>query len=150
MIKLLEHRQSDVAHRIFCVFQQAYRVEAELIGVDEFPPLNRDVGEIQAAQSQFFGLFLETELAAIVECFQAREILNIDSLVVLPAYFRRGLASRLLQHLLDSRTWRSAFVETADTNGPAIAFYEKLGFAIVKGEEIKDGIQKVKLRNDAK
>ena len=58
-----------------------------------------------------------------------REILN---LAVDPAYRRRGIARRLMEHQLIERRLHqgkgSWFLEVRESNGPAIRLYESLGF----------------------
>ncbi|MEO0442443.1 MAG: ribosomal protein S18-alanine N-acetyltransferase [Pseudomonadota bacterium] len=55
------------------------------------------------------------------------ELLNIT---VLPAFQRRGIASRLLQIIFDSfeKGIHTLFLEVRLSNSPAIALYQSLGF----------------------
>ena len=145
MIELLDHCSEDVAIQIYDVFQRSYRVEARLVGVKEFPPLQRNTSDIQAAGSKFLGQRIGADLAAVIEYSLSAAHLSIDSLVVDPQYFRRGLASKVLRSLLDRVDWRTANVETAAANHPAIALYEKFGFSESKRWTTKDGIDKVEL-----
>lgn len=126
MIKMLDHCSEDVAMQIHDIFQESYQVEAELVGAKEFPPLQRGVPHIRAAKSNFLGLWIASELAAVIEYTYGGAQLSIDSLVVRPQYFRRGLASQLLQSLLSRHYWHTADVETAADNIPAIALYERI------------------------
>ena len=144
-MELLEHNSKGVATQIYDVFQLSYKVEAGLVGVDNFPPLRRSASFIQSSSSQFFGQRIGSDLAAVIEFTSEGENLSIDSLVVHPQYFRRGLASQLLQSLLEKRSWQHAFVETAAANDPALELYQKFGFAESKRWETSDGIKKVRL-----
>ncbi|MET9406196.1 GNAT family N-acetyltransferase [Streptomyces sp. NPDC002935] len=57
-------------------------------------------------------------------------VLEIDRVCVDPAWFRRGLASRLLAHLLtDLVPSGRVLVSTGADNLPAVALYERLGFS---------------------
>lgn len=145
MIELLDHRSKDMAMKIHSVFQRSYKVEAQLIGATEFPPLQRSVAHIQAAGSKFLGQWGKSGLNAVIEYSLAAGHLGIDSLVVHPRYFRRGLGSEILRSLLDRVDWQTADVETAAMNHPAIALYEKFGFAESKRWATKEGIEKVQL-----
>ena len=145
MIELLEHRSESVAKQIYDVFQHSYKVEADLVGVEDFPPLRRKASHIQSSDSQFLGLRIGVDLAAVIEFTQTGEILSIDSLVVHPQYFRRGLASHLLRSLLADVSWQFADVETAAVNRPAVVLYEKFGFSESKRWQTVDGIEKVQL-----
>jgi ribosomal protein S18 acetylase RimI-like enzyme len=144
-IELLDHHSEAVAIEIYDVFQLSYQVEANIVGVEDFPPLRRSESDIQLSRSQFLGLWITADLAALVEYRLSEDHLSIDSLVVHPQYFRRGFASQLLQWLLDNIQCQTADVETAAANDPAIALYEKLGFAESNRWTSQDGIEKTQL-----
>jgi ribosomal protein S18 acetylase RimI-like enzyme len=145
MIALLDHHSESVANAIYDVFQLSYSVEASLVGVDNFPPLQRDAAHIQSSTTQFLGYQMGNDVAAVVEYSQDGSTLCIDSLVVQPKYFRRGLASQLMRSLLSRVDWQVVDVETAAANGPAITLYQKLGFAESEFWRTADGIDKVRL-----
>ena len=67
MIERLENNNKDIATAIFCVFQNSYKIEAQLIGTKDFPPLARDVNNIRDSKTEFYGYFEEKELAAVIE-----------------------------------------------------------------------------------
>lgn len=145
VIELLDHHSEDVASQIHRVFQCAYEVEAELVKVEDFPPLQRSAEQIRAASSSFLGRWIGTELAAVAEYSLSGAHLEIDSLAVRPRFFRRGLASEILRALLDRADWQTADVETAAQNYPAIALYGKFGFSASNRWETDEGIEKVQL-----
>jgi ribosomal protein S18 acetylase RimI-like enzyme len=145
IIELLDHLSEGVAVQIYNIFQLSYKVEARLVGVEHFPPLRRTASDIQSSNSQFLGLWIGVELAAVVEFTQRAKDLSIDSLVVHPEYFRRGLASQLLHSLLAKVHWRIAKVETASANNPALLLYREFGFSESKRWKTADGIEKVQL-----
>lgn len=148
-ITALDPSQAEMAARIYQLFQRSYRVEAELVGITPFPPLERTANQIQTHAQRFLGCWEEDCLAAAVEYEHQTESpgghLSIHSLVVDPSYFRQGVASRLLAHLLTDLRWRSACVETAAANQPAIALYQKFGFVLQKRWRTSHGIDKVQL-----
>ncbi|MEQ8205407.1 MAG: N-acetyltransferase [Woeseia sp.] len=148
MIERLGHCSESVAKEIHRVFQAAYKVEAEQIGVTDFPPLKRSAEHIRATEGDFLGCWSGVELTAVMEYVLADSHLSIDSLVVHPDHFRRGLASSLLQFRLAQTDWQTADVETAAQNGPAIALYEKFGFSFAAQWTTKAGIDKVRLSLD--
>ena len=145
MIKILDSKTEVVAEQIYGLFQRSYQEEAQLIGVEFFPPLHRTKEQIQAASTAFLGSWLESDLAAVVEFSYEATHLNIDSLVVEPQYFRRGLATQLLTKLLGMLDWQTAEVETASANQPAIALYRRLGFTELRKWRTRDGIEKIQL-----
>lgn len=145
LIEILDHRYHETANQIHDLFQSSYRVEAELIGATAFPPLERALWEVQTARSNFLGQWIGPELAAVLEYSADGTHLSIDSLVVHPHYFRRGLASRILRTVLEQGDWQTADVETAAANIPAIALYEKFGFYVSRLWIAEEGIEKVQL-----
>jgi len=145
MIELLDHHSEGVANQIYDVFQLSYRIEAGLVGSSDFPPLRREASHIRSSDSQFLGDWIGVDLASVVEFSQSGDNLSIDSLVVHPQFFRRGLASQLLQSLLARERWESAKVETAAANSPALDLYEKFGFTESSRWLTADGIEKVGL-----
>ncbi len=145
-IQPLKHTEHAVALRIQQVFQAAYRIEANLIGVKNFPPLERTVRDISASGTEFFGCWRATVLTAVIEVSYQEPHLAIDSLVVHPDYFRQGLARRLLRFILQQYRWETAEVETAQANMPAITLYEQVGFVETQRFQTPVGIGKVRLR----
>jgi len=145
MIALLDHHSESVANAIYDVFQLSYKVEAGLVDVEDFPPLRRSAAHIQSSNSQFLGYQTGGDIAAVIEFSQDGSALSIDSLVVHPKYFRRGLASQLMRSLLAGVDWQIADVETAAANAPALTLYQKLGFSESKRWNTADGIKKVQL-----
>ena len=91
MIQKLDNADSEVAKHIFNVFQSAYKIEAQLIGVENFPPLSRSAHDIACSDTQFYGYFESTHLAAVIEITTSDTQLDIDSLTVAPNFFRKGM-----------------------------------------------------------
>jgi hypothetical protein len=57
-VEPLNHRERSIAERIHRLQRVAYEQEAQLLGVSEFPPLQRTVADVQASAGQFFGVSL--------------------------------------------------------------------------------------------
>ncbi len=151
MIKKLNHSNQQIAHHIFQVFQSSYKIEADLIGVDEFPPLNRSVSDISQSGTQFYGFYMEAGLAAVIEVETNKtnagdKALQICSLTVDPSYFRKGIAGQLIEYVCDLTDITEYEVETAVVNQPAIMLYQKHGFVEVKTYVPAHGIPKVVMR----
>ncbi len=149
MIDRLDHTSNVIAQQIFSVFQRSYKIEAALIGVDHFPPLLRTVNDIENADSCFYGFFENDKLAAVVEIrvevSAAHKHLDICSLTVDPAFFRRGIAGKLLQYVMGIKGISLFTVETAVVNFPAIRLYQKYGFVEFKRWIPDHGIEKLAL-----
>jgi ribosomal protein S18 acetylase RimI-like enzyme len=143
MIKKLNHSNKGVAHQIFTIFQNAYKMEAQLIGSLDFPPLLRSAKNIQNSKTLFYGFSENACLAAVIEIVIEGKRLKIDSLTVDPHYFRKGIASKLISYVLEIIDFSDAIVETAVANIPAIHLYKKHGFVEFKRWTPSHGIKKL-------
>ncbi|GAC20693.1 GNAT family N-acetyltransferase [Paraglaciecola arctica] len=143
MITKLNNSNENIAEQIFTVFQNSYKIEAQLIGTDNFPPLLRSTKDIQNSTTQFYG-FRENEcLAAVIEIAIEDQLLEINSLTVDPSYFRKGIANKLISYVLNNIVFSKAMVETAVVNIPAINLYKKHGFVEFKRWTPAHGIKKL-------
>ena len=145
-VKKIDHYQLNNANQIYSVWQRSYRIEADLLGIVDFPPLRRRITQIREAKSDFYGCVQDERLTAVaeIEHLEAQHI-HIAALVVDPDFFRRGLASRLLTEVLDLLDWRKVTVDTAVANAPAINLYKKLGFTPLKQWQTPDNIPMITL-----
>lgn len=143
MIKQIVH--SDITNAIVLqsLFQASYRIEAELLGVTDFPPLKRTISDFQNSTTQFFGLWKDNVLAAAVEIDKLKNTLDICSLVVHPTYFRQGIGQKLLLFLENFDDSQILVVETGWANAPAIALYKKFGFHETRQYIGPGGIKKI-------
>ena len=138
----LDHRLNDVMEKIYSIFRESYKIEAELLKIEDFPPLNRDPDDIGGSPNRFWGLFLKEEMVAVIEiAADPNKEINIDSLVVKPGHMRKGYAQRLIDYILSRNDWSSITVETAEKNIPAINLYRKSGFDLVKSWNTEENIQ---------
>lgn len=131
VIHALNHRERHTAECIHAIQLAAYTQEAKLLGAADFPPLRRSVADIQASAEQFFGAYLSEALvgAVAVEPAETFGELCISSLVVAPAAQRSGVGSALLRELLRRFPAQALIVSTGVANIPALALYERFGFA---------------------
>ena len=143
MITKLEHSTEVVAKQIYSIFQNAYIIEAQLIGVDNFPPLLRTYRNIQLSESLFYGYKIQKSLAAVLELMIENDRMEICSLTVEPTFFRKGAASKLLDYTINELKCTQAIVETAVANTPAITLYEKYGFVEMSRWYTPEDIHKV-------
>ena len=145
MIIKLDNTNDLVASQIYAVFQSAYRIEAQLIRVVDFPPLKRTADDIKNSKSEFYGLFEGGTLAGGIELELDGKQLEINSLVVDPNHFRKGIAGKLIDFALQTFVYSLAVVETAVANSPAIRLYQKHGFVEFKRWTPSHGIEKLAL-----
>ncbi|EPJ49685.1 MAG: acetyltransferase [Osedax symbiont Rs2] len=143
MITKLENSNYQVASQIHTVFQNSYKIEAQLIGVENFPPLLRSAVDISHSKSEFYGFSENKCLAAVIEIVIENQQLEINSLTVDPKYFRKGIAAKLISYVLHGFDFTEAIVETAVVNKPAINLYKKHGFVEFKQWTPSHGIEKL-------
>ena len=70
--------------------------------------------------------------------------MHIQSLVVDPEFFRRGIARKLIEFVLQHYAVKQFTVETGKDNGPARKLYESFGFQLLKTYTADEGILKVR------
>lgn len=143
MIEKLQHQNPKTANQIKDVFHQSYSVEAKLLEATDFPPLKRTIESYMNSQNAFYGYFEHKVLAGIIEIESKDQYTDINSLVVHPNFFRRGIASKLLDFLLKKFDSSLYTVETGVKNIPAIALYSKFGFKETKQWDTDFGVRKV-------
>jgi ribosomal protein S18 acetylase RimI-like enzyme len=143
MITKLDNSNEKIANHIFTIFQSSYKIEAQLIGTLDFPPLMRRAKDIENAKTQFYGFRENGCLAAVIEVIMEDKLLEINSLTVCPNYFRKGIANKLISYVLAVIDFSEAIVETAVDNLPAINLYKKHGFVEFKRWTPSHGIEKL-------
>ncbi len=143
MISKLDHTSVETAEHIRAVFQLSYAVEAKLLKAENFPPLKRKLNEFVASETIFYGYRKTEFLAAVIEIKERDNSIHIQSLVVDPAYFRKGLASELIQYVLQNHPSEIVTVETGLANEPAKQLYRSFGFTDTKEWDTDHGVRKI-------
>ena len=146
MIKKINHKSIKVSKKIYRLFQVSYIVEAELLNIDNFPPLKRTVDDLLISDTEFYAFWKNNEIAALVEIKNDKVYTDIQSLVVHPKYFRQGLGIQLISFILDSLDSEQFTVETGLKNKPAIQLYKKIGFQEIEQWETRSGVKIVKFK----
>ena len=82
---------------------------------------------------------------AVVEIIHNNDFTQIRSLVVHPLFFRQGIASQLMEFVLETFDSDLFVVETGLENVPAIKLYEQFKFIEVKQWDTDHGIRKIKM-----
>jgi ribosomal protein S18 acetylase RimI-like enzyme len=146
LISTLDHHDQHQARQIWQLFQSAYEIEAQILGLKNFPPLNRTVRQIQEAPTTFYGGWQDDELVAGTELEGLDDDhFHINSFGVSPDHFRKGYGSQLLIGLLDELVWQTMTVTTAVANLPALELYKKHGFHFQKQWNTPDNFQMMTL-----
>ena len=144
MIQKIEHTKSEQSIDIRRVFQVSYKIEATLLGAKNFPPLSRPLESFSNSKNDFMGYYEEDKLVAVVEMKDERFSMHIQSLVVHPDFFRRGIARKLIYFILEHYSVSKFTVETGRDNLPARRLYESFGFKLLKTYTADEGIVKVR------
>ncbi|MFT5521096.1 MAG: ribosomal protein S18 acetylase RimI-like enzyme [Enterobacterales bacterium] len=143
MLTKLDNSNEEVASQIYSIFQSSYKVEAQLIGTLEFPPLLREAKDIECSETDFYGYFESKSLAGVIEIALDNMHLEIHSLTIDPNHFRKGIADKLINYILGDLDFTEAIVETAVVNIPAINLYKKHGFIEFRRWMPSHGIEKL-------
>ncbi|MFF4763760.1 GNAT family N-acetyltransferase [Streptomyces sp. NPDC001292] len=146
-LDLAEEAAAAAVHQLG---RRAYAVESDLIGFDGIPALREGVEEMRAQPLRWLGAMTDDgQIAAFVawQRLAGEGALDIDRVCVDPVWFRRGLASRLLDHLLTDLVPNGhVLVSTGADNLPAVALYERLGFSRVGTIEPAPGLRVAQFR----
>ncbi|MBT2403336.1 MULTISPECIES: GNAT family N-acetyltransferase [unclassified Streptomyces] len=131
LVRPLDLTDDTTAAAVHRIGRAAYAVEAELIGFDGIPALHESLAEMRARPLSWLGAVSEGgEIAGFLAWEEEPDrTICVDRLCVAPVWFRRGVASLLLRHLLtEVLPDRAVTVTTGAANAPAVTLYERLGF----------------------
>lgn len=123
---------------------KAYRLEAEIIGFRDIPPLLETREMLSRVKEEFYGCLDDTEelLGAVAVMEESPGKLTVTRMMVSPDHFRQGVAGRLLEYIFDRYDRMEQFiVSTGKLNLPAVQLYTKHGFIPVQSEEVAPGVE---------
>lgn len=126
----------ELAGELVALQRRAYRVEAELIGDDRIPQLSETAAELIGADLVWKTVHDDAQVVAALAYSIEEGVLEIDRLVVDPAWHRRGLARALLASLPAMPTT----VSTGRDNAPARELYASLRFTHIGDREVAPGL----------
>ena len=146
MIIKIDNKSNEIAKEIRNIFQVSYAIEAEMLKAIDFPPLKRTLSQFLKSNSEFYAYYLNQNIAGLIEIDNNQDSTHIQSLVVYPKYFRKGIGRKLVQFVLD--TYKSIIftVETGIDNHPAIKLYASLGFEEQNQWDTNHGVRKVRFK----
>lgn len=129
----------------------AYRLEAKLIGFDEIPPLADTVETLKRSNDTFYSY--KTESGRLVGAIAVEEErpgeLTLTRMMVHPEFFRRGIASRLIEHIFAIYSNFPVYiVSTGLRNEPAIRLYKRFGFVSFKREYVAPGVELTTMKRE--
>ena len=143
MIKKVKNYKDNVCIRIHNLFQSSYNIEAKLLKVNNFPPLSRTIEDIKNSDNIFYAFLVEKSFVSIAEIKINKKYTHIQSLVVHPNFFRKGLASKMILFIISTFKSNLFIVETGVDNYPARNLYEKYGFVEKKRWLTDHGVIKI-------
>ena len=144
MVIKINNKETKTAEEIRAIFQVSYAVESEILKAVDFPPLKRTVSQFMDTNSEFYAYYLTRNIAGVIEIDNHQDITHIQSLVVDPKYFRKGIGRKLVQFILDTYKTKLFTIETGIDNQPAIKLYESFGFQELNQWDTNHGIRKIR------
>ena len=146
MIIKINNKEDEIAKEIRAIFQVSYTIEADILKAVDFPPLKRTVSQFSNSNSEFYAYYLNQNIAGVIEIKNNQDLTHIQSLVVYPKYFRKGIGRKLVQFVLDTYKSIIFIVETGLDNHPAIQLYTSLGFEEQDQWNTNHGVIKVRFK----
>ena len=146
MIIKISNKEKEIAEEIRAIFQASYTVEAKMLKAVDFPPLKRTVAQFLKSDSEFYAYYLIKNIEGVIEIENDEGLTHIQSLVVYPKYFRKGIGRKLVQFILD--TYKSSIftVETGVENIPAVELYKSFDFEEKDRWDTNHGVIKVRFK----
>ncbi|MBG9550417.1 GNAT family N-acetyltransferase [Cytobacillus firmus] len=138
MIKEINIKDRKAAEQVLSVQLPAYKIEAEIIGYPDLPPLKDSADSLRTTGETFFGYFTGEKLCGAISFKEKNDVLDIHRLIVHPEHFRKGIAQKLLNYIGRRPIIKKMIVTTGSKNTPAVAFYLKNGFKEVEMIKIND------------
>ncbi|MDG0810892.1 GNAT family N-acetyltransferase [Cohnella rhizosphaerae] len=148
-IELLDLTSEDDAGDLWRLQHAAYRIEAELIGAPDLPPLHDTIATLQASEETFWGCRDDDgELVGAIAAEQAKDGTGVISrMMVHPDHFRQGIAGALIVHMMQAWNEVPGWEVTAEArNLPAIALYGRNGFVAVDTFHPREDITMVTMK----
>ncbi|TFD99491.1 GNAT family N-acetyltransferase [Jeotgalibacillus salarius] len=128
MIKNIDITDRKNAKEVLQLQLSSYKIEADIIGYQDLPPLKDTTVDLQRSGENFWGYFIEGKLGGVISFKVDQSEIDIHRLIVSPYYLRQGIAQELLDYVEANSKAASIKVSTASKNEPAITFYSKNGF----------------------
>jgi ribosomal protein S18 acetylase RimI-like enzyme len=140
LIKIIDISVRDNAKDVLNIQIPSYKVEAEIIGSDEIPPLKDTVKTLQECEEIFFGYYEDEELCGAISLEVEDNVVDIHRLIVHPTHFRKGIAQKLLDYVTRNFEAEKIKVATGSKNTPAVNFYKKNDFGNIKEITVNENI----------
>lgn len=141
MIREIDLTDNNETLELLMLQQLSYRIEAQLIGFKEIPPLFDSPKLLKESGELFLGCYDNGHLTGAISVRQDSKELIICRMMVRPQYFRRGIASSLLDFIEGlAISGVPIKVSTGTNNEPAFQLYRKHGYEPAQVLDISPGI----------
>jgi len=141
MIRKLDFSNKNTVNNVLELQIASYKIEAELIGFYEIPPLKDTIDSLKECGEIFYGYFIEDILAGIVSYKIIEDVLDIHRVAVHPCFFKRGIAGKLVDFVEGINSGiNKVVVCTGKKNIPAVSLYLKKGYKKMNDIEVSKGI----------
>ncbi|MBW4083790.1 N-acetyltransferase [Paenibacillus sp. S150] len=149
----LDLQDGDILSELWSLQHKAYRLEAEIIGFHEIPPLLETRDMLSRSAETFYGSFDDSgELTgAVAVQEEAPGKLTVTRMMVNPDFFRQGVAGKLLEYIFEQYPDMEQYiVSTGKLNVPAVALYTKHGFVPAGFEEVAPGVELIEFHRSGR
>ena len=149
-IRKFDQNNKAELKQVYSVQIAAYTVEADIVGAETFPPLHGTLQELRDSRDESYVYLVDdVAIGAIFLEMTATSVL-ISKLIVLPNFFRRGVARTLISHCLKLYPDTDFEVGTGSGNFPALELYRSFGFRIFEEALLEENIRICRLRLPAR
>ena len=148
IFKPLNNHKKNIAQKLYKIWQESYIIEKEIIGAKIFPPLDRTISDFIKSKNNFYSYIEKNNLLGVIEIDCRANSIHIQSLVVSPNHFRKGIASKLIDKVFNLHKSLLYTVETGNDNDPAKKLYKSKGFRKVKVCMTEFGVKKIKFEKN--
>jgi ribosomal protein S18 acetylase RimI-like enzyme len=141
MIKKLNLKDEVITKSVLELQMASYKIEADIIGFQEIPPLKDTIKSLKESEEIFYGYYINDVLTGIISFKIIETVLDIHRVAVHPDFFRMGIAEKLINYVekLESNIYKIT-VCTGKTNLPAVNLYIKNGYRKIKNIEISPNV----------
>ncbi|WP_379163006.1 GNAT family N-acetyltransferase [Paenibacillus sp. sgz5001063] len=149
----LDLQDGDTLSEVWSLQHKAYRLEAEIIGFHEIPPLLETRDMLSRSEELFYGRFDDYGdlMGAVAVLEESPGKLTVTRMMVNPDFFRLGVAGNLLEYIFDLyRGMEQFIVSTGKLNIPAVTLYTKYDFVPVAVEEVAPGVELIEFHRNGR
>jgi len=99
MIRKLDLEDTETLRQILELQLASYKVEAEMIGFYDIPPLKDTMDSLKECGEIFYGYYAGNVLAGIISYKVDENVLDIHRVAIHPNFFRMGIADKLVRFI---------------------------------------------------